>query len=83
MKNNLSKARACGTTNKPSWLGESVWLKLWDIWRTQPFKKKSIQAKTNRASDCGGLGASLHTCGSITTSQHRANLVKLPFLMSA
>ena len=67
MKNSLNKARS--TKNKPSWLGENVWDRLCDHWRSQEFKKKSIQAKTNRASDCGGWGGSLHTCGSITTSQ--------------
>ncbi|CAJ2635569.1 unnamed protein product [Trifolium pratense] len=38
------------------------------------FKKKSIQEKTNRAFYSGGFGKPLHTCGSITTSQHRDNL---------
>ncbi|KAK2422815.1 hypothetical protein QL285_033317 [Trifolium repens] len=35
-----------------------------------------MQAKTNRASDRDGFGKPLHTCGSITTSQHRANLTE-------
>ncbi|WJX28739.1 hypothetical protein P8452_17421 [Trifolium repens] len=44
-------------------------------WKTSEYKKK-LQAKTNRASDRVGFGKPLHTCGSITTSQHRANLTE-------
>ena len=44
--------------------------------RMKAFKKKSRQAKLNRSSDCSGFGGSLHLGGSITVSQHRANLVK-------
>ncbi|XP_058729649.1 proline-rich receptor-like protein kinase PERK8 isoform X4 [Vicia villosa] len=74
MKNNLNKVRT--TMNRPRWIGSDVWNSLCNQWGTQEFKKKRIQAKTNRASDCGGFGGSLHTCGSITSSQHRANMVK-------
>ena len=74
LKNALNKARSA--MNRPSWLGNTVWDKLCEHWASEAFKKKSKQAKTNRASDCGGFGSSLHTGGSITTSQHRANLVK-------
>ncbi|MED6141530.1 hypothetical protein PIB30_104379 [Stylosanthes scabra] len=41
------------------------------------FPKKIAQGKLKRASDCGGFGESLHTGGSITSSQHQANLAKL------
>ncbi|XP_073225464.1 uncharacterized protein [Cicer arietinum] len=75
MKNNLNKVHSSMT--RPRWIGQDVWNSLCDHWGTQGFKKKSIQAKTNRASDCGGFGGSLHTCGSITISQHRVNLTNL------
>ena len=42
---------------------------------SQAFRKKSIIGKVNRASECGGVGGSFHTCGSISTSQHRYNMV--------
>jgi hypothetical protein len=45
------------------------------------YKKKRMQAKTNRAFDCDGFGKPLHTCGSITKSQHKANLVKLIYFV--
>ena len=74
LKNMLMKARAKQT--RPRWLGEQVWDRLCEHWGSETFKKKSSQAKLNRASDSEGFGGSLHTGGSITTSQHRANLVK-------
>lgn len=77
LKNNLNKVRS--QMNRPTWILPAVWSTLCDHWGTREFKKKSIQAKKNRASDRGGFGGSFHTCGSITTSQHRANMVKFPF----
>ncbi|XP_020239661.1 uncharacterized protein LOC109818567 isoform X2 [Cajanus cajan] len=70
LKNNLNKART--TMNKPDWIKDGVWERLCEHWSSEGFKKKSIQAKTNRASNCGAS----HTGGSITTSQHRANMMK-------
>ncbi|KAL2322785.1 hypothetical protein Fmac_027164 [Flemingia macrophylla] len=70
LKNNLNKART--TMSKPDWIKDGVWEKLCEHWRSEGFKKKSIQAKTNRASNNG----TSHTGGSITTSQHRANMMK-------
>ncbi|XP_058781332.1 uncharacterized protein LOC131655488 [Vicia villosa] len=75
MKNNLNKVRV--TRKRPSWIDLNMWNTLCEHWGTSEYKKKSMQAKTNRASDCGGFGMPLHTCGSITTSQHRANLTEL------
>ena len=74
LKNLLQKARTKQV--RPRWLRETVWDRLCEHWSSETFKKKSSQAKLNRSSDCGGFGGSLHTGGSITTSQHRANLVK-------
>jgi len=73
MKNNLNKART--VMNRPSWINEDIWPNLCNHWASQGYIKKRIQAKANRASDCGGLGGSLHTCGSITASQHKDNMV--------
>ncbi|XP_045797186.1 uncharacterized protein LOC123891371 isoform X2 [Trifolium pratense] len=75
MKNNLNKARVA--KKRPDWIDQNAWDPLCEHWRTSGFKKKSIQAKTNRESDCGGFSKPVHTCGSITTSQHRANLTEL------
>ena len=74
LKNLLQKARTKQV--RPRWLGETVWDRLCEHWSSETFKKKSAQAKLNRSSNCGGFGGSLHIGGSITTSQHRANLVK-------
>ncbi|GAU47069.1 hypothetical protein TSUD_302710 [Trifolium subterraneum] len=75
MKNTLNKVPTA--RKKPTWIDSTVWDTLWEHWETSEFKKKRIQAKTNRASDCDGFAKPLHTCGSITTSQHRANLTEL------
>ncbi|KAK2409554.1 ABC transporter D family member 2, chloroplastic [Trifolium repens] len=56
--------------------GPPFHLTLDEHWKISEYKKKCIQAKTNRASDRDGFGKPLHTCGSITTSQHRANLTE-------
>ncbi|WJX78911.1 hypothetical protein P8452_62088 [Trifolium repens] len=74
MKNNLCKARL--TKKRPSWIDSDVWNALDEKWKNPEYKKKCMQAKTNRASDRDGFGKPLHTCGSITTSQHRANLTE-------
>jgi hypothetical protein len=73
MRNNLSKARNMG--RRPKWLGDHVWDGLCKHWGSDPFKEKSAKAKANRASCSEGFGGSLHVGGSITTSQHRENLV--------
>lgn len=62
--------------SRPHWIGEHVWHGLCQHWSSDQFKKKSTQAKTNRSSDSEGFGVSLHTAGSITTSQHKENMVR-------
>jgi hypothetical protein len=79
MKNNLSKVRLA--RKRPSWISQKLWKTLNEHWKTPDYKKKRMQAKTNRASDRDGFGKPLHTCGSITTSQHGANLVKLIYFV--
>ncbi|WJX66380.1 hypothetical protein P8452_50941 [Trifolium repens] len=74
MKNNLSKVRLA--RKRPSWISQKLWKTLNEHWKTPDYKKKRMQAKTNRAFDRDGFGKPLHTCGSITTSQHRANLTE-------
>ncbi|KAK2374879.1 hypothetical protein QL285_075812 [Trifolium repens] len=74
MKNNLCKVRL--TKKRPSWIDTDVWNALDEKWKNSEYKKKCMQAKTNRASDRDGFGKPLHTCGSITTSQHKANLTE-------
>ncbi|WJX28802.1 hypothetical protein P8452_17480 [Trifolium repens] len=74
MKNNLSKVRL--TRRRPSWISQKLWNTLDKHWKISKYKKKRMQAKTNRASDRDSFGKPLHTCGSITTSQHRANLTE-------
>ncbi|KAI0499506.1 hypothetical protein KFK09_017710 [Dendrobium nobile] len=46
---------------RPNWIGEGVWADLSGVWATSEFIKMREQNKQNRASDCGGLGSSLHT----------------------
>ena len=60
---------------KPKWLAEDVWDNLCQHWGSKPFKVKSFIAKANQASNNQGFGVSLHTAGSISTSQHRENMV--------
>lgn len=79
LKNLLATARRI--MERPRWLGDHVWDRLCEHWRTAQYQDKCEKAKQNRASDCGGFGASLHTGGSITTSQHRHNMVKFNFFL--
>nr|GMC68899.1 putative transposase En/Spm [Ipomoea batatas]GMC75065.1 putative transposase En/Spm [Ipomoea batatas] len=44
------------------------------IWGSDEFKKLSEKNKRNKNSDCDGLGASLHSCGSIPMTEHRRRL---------
>ncbi|WVY93074.1 hypothetical protein V8G54_032162 [Vigna mungo] len=70
MTNKLVKART--TQDKPNWIEDGVWEKLCEHWKSDGFKSKSAQAKTNRASNY----AASHTGGSISASQHRVNMIK-------
>ncbi|KAF7807247.1 uncharacterized protein G2W53_039408 [Senna tora] len=45
---------------------------LGNIWLTEEYQKKQLQNKQNRASAKGG---SLHTCGSITISEHKRRMM--------
>ncbi|KAI0519860.1 hypothetical protein KFK09_007321 [Dendrobium nobile] len=59
---------------RPNWIGEGVWADLSSAWATPEFIKMREQNKQNRASDCGGLGSSLHTGGSVPHTEHRRRL---------
>ncbi|XP_019266922.1 PREDICTED: uncharacterized protein LOC109244315 [Nicotiana attenuata] len=58
---------------KPNWIREDVWNQLLAKWNTPEWKKKSEQAKLNRASIKGGA---LHTGGSISFEAHRWRMGK-------
>jgi hypothetical protein len=73
MKNNLNKARSIN--RRPIWMGDHVWDGLCKHWADDHYKEKSAKAKANRASNSDGFRGGLHLGGSITTSQHRDNLV--------
>jgi len=60
---------------KAQWMSEEVWKGLCNYWDTPEFKAKAERNKRNRASDCGGLGSSLHTGGSIPFTEARRRLV--------
>ncbi|KAL0906706.1 hypothetical protein M5K25_025221 [Dendrobium thyrsiflorum] len=59
---------------RPLWIGERVWANLTKAWASPKFTKLREQNKQNRASDCGGLGSSLHTGGSMPHTEHRRRL---------
>nr|GMD22552.1 putative transposase En/Spm [Ipomoea batatas] len=44
------------------------------LWDNADFKRLSEKNKKNRNSDCGGMGPSLHTGGSIPMTEHRRRL---------
>ncbi|QCE15624.1 putative transposase [Vigna unguiculata] len=73
LKSSLNKART--NMRKPNWLMEDVWDNLCQHLGSKPFKVKSLVPKANRASDSQGFGISLHTADSISTSQHRENML--------
>ncbi|ESW15840.1 hypothetical protein PHAVU_007G106700 [Phaseolus vulgaris] len=62
---------------KPNWIGDSTWDILCQQWAYEEFQKKSTIGKINKVSGCGGFGGSRHTCGSISTSQHKYNMTKM------
>ncbi|KAL4306591.1 hypothetical protein AHAS_Ahas16G0193600 [Arachis hypogaea] len=76
LKNLLGKVRASRV--KPQLIGEETWDALCAYWKTNAgFLQKSAQGKLNRASDCSGFRAALHTTSSIFITQHKANMVML------
>nr|GMC52940.1 putative transposase En/Spm [Ipomoea batatas] len=56
---------------KDIWFNEYKYQSLWD---KEEFKKLSKKNKENRNSDCGGMGPSLHSGGSIPITEHRRRL---------
>ncbi|KAK2433106.1 hypothetical protein QL285_018411 [Trifolium repens] len=52
----------------PPWISSKVWDELVVKWNSEDFKKKSARNKANRDSD---KGASCHTGGSISASNHK------------
>ncbi|XLQ99641.1 hypothetical protein S83_065840, partial [Arachis hypogaea] len=67
LKNLLGKARASRV--KHQWIGEVVWDAFCAYWNTDVgFLQKSAQGN--------GFGAALHTTGSISVIQHKANMKK-------
>nr|GMD82187.1 putative transposase En/Spm [Ipomoea batatas] len=59
---------------QPNWMTDQVLAQYRSIWNTEKFKKTVEKNKRNRNSDCGGLGPSLHTGGSIPITEHRRRL---------
>lgn len=59
----------------PKWMSDPVLAQYLSIWNQENFKKLAEKNKKNRNSDCGGLGPSLHTAGSIPMTEHRRRLV--------
>nr|GLL42256.1 uncharacterized protein LOC109185045 [Ipomoea trifida] len=59
---------------KPDWISDDVMAGLVRIWGSDEFKKLSEKNKRNKNSDCHGLGASLHSCGSFSMTEHRRRL---------
>nr|GMC52938.1 putative transposase En/Spm [Ipomoea batatas] len=55
---------------KPHWISNDMLDDLVRIWESEDFKKLSEKNKSNRNSNSGGLGASLHSCGSISMLEH-------------
>nr|GMC69038.1 putative transposase En/Spm [Ipomoea batatas] len=59
---------------KPHWIVDDVLDDLVRIWDSEDFKKVSEKNKSNRNSNSGGLGASLHSCDSIPMTEHHRKL---------
>ncbi|KAI0516653.1 hypothetical protein KFK09_009330 [Dendrobium nobile] len=68
-----SIARLSWQDNRPTWEAQEK-PKSW--WVTGPSRWLREQNKQNRASDCSGLGSSLHTGGSVPHTEHRRRLKK-------
>lgn len=66
---------------KPDWMSDTVFAEYLAIWDTDDFKQLCEKNKKNRNSDCGGMGPSLHTTGSILITEHRRRVVK--YLLNA
>nr|GMD12988.1 putative transposase En/Spm [Ipomoea batatas] len=66
---NLEKGKS-----PPKWMSGLVLAQYPSLWNSEEFKKQSKKNKENRNSDCGGMGPSLHTGGSIPITEHRRRL---------
>nr|GMC86800.1 putative transposase En/Spm [Ipomoea batatas] len=66
---NLEKGKS-----RPKWMSNLVLAQYQSLWDKEEFKKLSKKNKENRNSDCGGMGPSLHTGGSIPITEHRRRL---------
>nr|GMD34223.1 putative transposase En/Spm [Ipomoea batatas] len=69
VRSNLAKGKS-----PPQWMSSPVLAQYHSIWNNEEFKKTSEKNKNNRNSDCGGMGPSLHTGGSIPITEHRKRL---------
>nr|GMC91098.1 putative transposase En/Spm [Ipomoea batatas] len=76
LSDHLREARKGFAKNraKPYWISDDVMAGLVRIWESDEFKKLFEKNKRNKNSDCDGLGASLHSCGSIPMTEHRRRL---------
>nr|GMD05931.1 putative transposase En/Spm [Ipomoea batatas] len=76
LSDHLREAREGFAKNraKPDWISDDVMAGLVRIWGSDEFKKLSEKNKRNKNSDCDGLGASLHSCGSIPMTEHHRRL---------
>nr|GMC67113.1 putative transposase En/Spm [Ipomoea batatas] len=63
---------------KPHWIADDVLDDLVRIWESEDFKKLSKKNKSNRNSNSGGLGTSLHSCSSIHMTEHCRRLHYFP-----
>lgn len=58
-----------------TFIKDEYYNKLRQHWDTEHFKKVSDAMRANRNSDCGGLGTSRHSGGSISATVHKKKLV--------
>jgi hypothetical protein len=69
----FNKFAAEGKDYRPGWIGENIWPKLLEYWRTDKrYKKRSNPNKQNRNT---GKGGNLHTGGCVSISTHVRHLV--------
>ena len=73
LKSMFAYARKTG--KMPKFLSPDNAEQLRKFWESSDFQKVSEQNKKNRNSDQGGVGPSLHTCGSIPVTEWRRRYV--------
>nr|GMD52355.1 putative transposase En/Spm [Ipomoea batatas] len=76
LSDTLSQVRANLREGKspPKWMSDAVLAQYKTLWDNADFKRLSEKNKKNRNSDCGGMGPSLHTGGSIPMTEHKRRL---------